>query len=801
MVFGTTGRAGWPVLGWLLVSTAALTLQAQEVDDACTLPMSVPDVNSIEFELRGSAQGPGLLVSWPEPDDASSTCYALTGTEALGVPISVVGIYRDNVDRTFSFEFADSGRVGDTEQNRFVCTWFNVNTMQTGRLGGEINLSNTGGLWGRTAAGEWHQINSGLPAYLPYTNLVDLAAHPDGTLVAALSSGSRITNDPVGVFRKIGDNSWGSLGTDIFGSSRKVANIAVDPDSPERFAVGTRTDGVWVTTDGGQNFTQSTRELDPDAPSIPLSFEVTALSWTGSALYVAVANYGLFVKHDGDDQFTRLAALSVQAQPDTLVIVDEWGFETEEIADWAQEPPIGDVVMEIPQVHMIVEDPNDSDRILVGLEKHGIWESPDAGVTWESAWINYERSPERWTQDVLSVLFEPSDGNTVHAGTLARSIWSTVDAGGHWEPAVTPYDDLVVAPSIVDLIEHDGGLLAQAAGVAILESSDSGLTWTVVVDQPFNRDAQHLVSVGGELLLPTTGGGIYSVDTVMPLVDSIQPTDTDADLLGVDLGLSIQFGDGEITLIDADDDGIPDARVFHLVCQDYQGWIVWRSNRDDPDNMMMIGRYDRNNPETCMEGFCGDSYVQLPNCYSERRAACFDLSIPGNVSFYDGDVFNGFTYHYSVTPYDYGDVSLIADPVALAKPYRFPARFEGDPAGMDAGPGNRVSYQINTLEAPDEDGEEIYVFPNPLRRDAGIVGGEGEEVIWTNLPEGTEIQVFTLGGDLITTLPHDDSQQQDGNIYWVTRNDANELLASGVYIWKAIMKHRGDFWGKLVIIR
>jgi hypothetical protein len=38
-------------------------------------------------------------------------------------------------------------------------------------------------------------------------------------------------------------------------------------------------------------------------------------------------------------------------------------------------------------------------------------------------------------------------------------------------------------------------------------------------------------------------------------------------------------------------------------------------------------------------------------------------------------------------------------------------------------------------------------------------------------------------------------------MYWLTRNEDNELLASGIYIWKIEMPERGDFWGKLVIIR
>ena len=52
---------------------------------------------------------------------------------------------------------------------------------------------------------------------------------------------------------------------------------------------------------------------------------------------------------------------------------------------------------------------------------------------------------------------------------------------------------------------------------------------------------------------------------------------------------------------------------------------------------------------------------------------------------------------------------------------------------------------------------------------------------------------------MLAALPPEN--QVAGNLYWITRNESGKLLASGVYIWKCIMPERGDFWGKLVIIR
>ena len=64
--------------------------------------------------------------------------------------------------------------------------------------------------------------------------------------------------------------------------------------------------------------------------------------------------------------------------------------------------------------------------------------------------------------------------------------------------------------------------------------------------------------------------------------------------------------------------------AFQLVCQTFQGWAVWRAPGYDPENMEMLGLFDRVNPETCIEGYCGNvSYDPIPQCFRAKRAACF----------------------------------------------------------------------------------------------------------------------------------------------------------------------------------
>ena len=225
---------------------------------------------------------------------------------------------------------------------------------------------------------------------------------------------------------------------------------------------------------------------------------------------------------------------------------------------------------------------------------------------------------------------------------------------------------------------------------------------------------------------------------------------------------------------------------------------MWRGDVTAPDRMELIGLFDKSNPETCIEGYCGDeSYNVLPNCYADKRAACFDFSDPETVVFFDDDVYEGFTYYYAVSTFDYGNISF-SSPNSLTAEQLFSARYPGDELTIFEGDGNRVRFYVHQDAADPQEGLEIYAYPNPLRLDSGFTGAEGEDVRFKNLPPQSRVQVFTLDGDLVADLG---PEHQNGDIIaWTTRN-GSELLASGVYIYKVVMPEREDFYGKVVIIR
>jgi hypothetical protein len=106
---------------------------------------------------------------------------------------------------------------------------------------------------------------------------------------------------------------------------------------------------------------------------------------------------------------------------------------------------------------------------------------------------------------------------------------------------------------------------------------------------------------------------------------------------------------------------------------------------------------------------------------------------------------------------------------------------------------------------------QVLVVPNPYRVDHDYTyengGWEGRSQDWTegnrkvkfiHLPTKCTVRVFTLAGDLVVTLNHDDPVK--GELDWDLLSGSNRALASGVYIF-SVESDFGREVGKFVLIR
>ncbi len=779
----------------VVLSWTGLNL-AQTVPDSLScgagfLPLVSPDGDDLSVRLSAPGERFGAIVRWRDLADSVATCAAIIDSESVLVTLDLACEYRSDFDREVEFFFSRAGEVGGT-------TWATMSMVDWGdrfpvpegeeSVGGTFLLGNNGGvLRYQRSTDTWTQMNAGLPQHLRYTDILALAQSPQDPEHFLLLLGSAGDPQPTGrtqgLWERTGsaEGSWSRIASDVFPDGFLARQVVFAPDDDATFAVGTNADGLFITFDGGASFQQWTTELAPGLP-YPANFKVTALSWTpGGDLFVAVAAFGLFVSHDGGQSFVHLENLLVP--------------------DIQNEQP----VTVFPQVNLVVVDPSNPDHLLVAVDNNALFHSSDTGETWEAMtgdWITV--GEEGWKHNGLSVLVNPADPQEVLVGTEKKGIWRTTDGGAHWvrvAEEILPQEVSSTEP--VHSLFYDPllpGTIFGATTNHLLTSGDGGFSWAWFEDTVPNASGNaflpSLAGPGpgqGDLFLASLFGGIYEAGTLLPIADT---------------GMMVSFAAGPV------DSGA----TFSVLGQDFQGYAIWRCVDVASATMQLIGLYDKTNPESCIEGNCADQNYNInPNCFSERRAACFcpnkmdpgcteRLGIPeGWVEFFDDDVFNGFTYFYAVTTFDYGSTAGV-EPPSLAQEMLFSPRFDGDDNSPFTGPGNLIKFTANVHGQPLAGGEgtdEVIVIPNPLRQGTGFRGGR--YVMFTNLPDPPDtgeirIKVFTLDGDVVADLAHDNPEDR-ANLYWDTANQSGEVLASGVYIWKTEIPGRDDFYGKLVIIR
>jgi hypothetical protein len=104
--------------------------------------------------------------------------------------------------------------------------------------------------------------------------------------------------------------------------------------------------------------------------------------------------------------------------------------------------------------------------------------------------------------------------------------------------------------------------------------------------------------------------------------------------------------------------------------------------------------------------------------------------------------------------------------------------------------------------------DRIKVVPNPYvvthqaeqRLLSTQTSGRGErEIRFTYIPPGSKISIFTVRGELIKTLYHDDLYV--GDVYWNLRTEENLDVAYGVYVFVVEVPEVGSKIGKLALIK
>jgi len=99
-------------------------------------------------------------------------------------------------------------------------------------------------------------------------------------------------------------------------------------------------------------------------------------------------------------------------------------------------------------VYAVAVDPSDSQHLLISIDRDGIYQSTDGGMTWKNSSAGMELN-----SSVSDIVFAPSDQSVVYASDLLSGVYRSGDSGNTW----TKINSGLRSRSISDLVISTNG--------------------------------------------------------------------------------------------------------------------------------------------------------------------------------------------------------------------------------------------------------------------------------------------------------------------------------------------------------
>jgi len=186
----------------------------------------------------------------------------------------------------------------------------------------------------------------------------------------------------------------------------------------------------------------------------------------------------------------------------------------------------------------------------------------------------------------------------------------------------------------------------------------------------------------------------------------------------------------------------------------------------------------------------------------------FEYNVGIDTMFVDSGLVRGKRYWYAVTAFSIPEITVLDIPDSSGRIRKDTLSLYADESETN------IRGNAQSLVLPFSVSEKlgaVLVVPNPYRVDRDYTyengGWEGRGSDWSenkrllkfiHLPPKCTIRIFTLAGDVVTTLQHDDPVK--GELTWDLLSESNRAIASGVYVF-TVESDFGKQIGKFVVIR
>lgn len=234
--------------------------------------------------------------------------------------------------------------------------------------------------------------------------------------------------------------------------------------------------------------------------------------------------------------------------------------------------------------------------------------------------------------------------------------------------------------------------------------------------------------------------------------------------------MTVDVGDQEVTIYwqdNAENFIDPISRE-----KDFEGYRIYGARKTVTDSMpefTLLAEFDRIDPLHDVGYNTGFDAIRITNEQGQPDS----VEIDGRYyqyKFVNRGVKNGWMNYYSVTAFDRGDP-------------------ESNLASLESAVSANRVYVIPGVKASSVWTGTPTVYPNPYRGQATWDGyGNREQMIWfQNLPSRAEIRIFSLAGDLVDVLEHD--EQYRGQDVENIPSQKNPRMSGGQHAWDLITRY------------
>ena len=203
--------------------------------------------------------------------------------------------------------------------------------------------------------------------------------------------------------------------------------------------------------------------------------------------------------------------------------------------------------------------------------------------------------------------------------------------------------------------------------------------------------------------------------------------------------------------------------------EDFEGYKVYGARKtanESLDEFSLLGEFDIENNIGYNTGF---ENIQIKNQYGQPDSVEIDSSYY-HYKFVNEGIKDGWLSYYSITAYDQGDPD---------------ANLQSLESSVYS---NRV-YLYSGKPSSSDDNWKPTVYPNPYRGQALWDGySSRDKMIWfRGLPKKAEIRIFSLAGDLVNVIQHDDLYR-GADISNIDERK-NPVMSGGEHAWDLVTMH------------